>query len=180
MRTMIVTVLDVLGKDLRQMPLVEDHYLVEHFTAERSDHPLAERVRPRSLWRSLDDPDAAGPEDLIEDGDEQGVPVTDQQPQRIHPRAQFDRQVPGPLSHSCPGRAGSDLRCHADGVERQGVRDDDRLGLIVRFWNNRRFGNEGWFVRHERHLRLREHRRFHATDAGPRAGFEWAGLEWAG
>jgi hypothetical protein len=51
--TVIVIVLGVFGKDLGQVSLVEDQYPVAHLTAERSDHPLADRIRPWCLWRVL-------------------------------------------------------------------------------------------------------------------------------
>ena len=88
MWTIIVIVLGVFGKDLGQMPLVEDQHPVEHLTAERSDNPLTDRIRPWSVRRGFDDPEAVGSEDLVEGRGELGVPVTDQEPQRIHPGAQ--------------------------------------------------------------------------------------------
>jgi hypothetical protein len=101
-------VLGVFGEDLGQMLVVEDQHLVEYLAAERSDNPLADRVRPWGLRRNLDDPDAASSEDLIEGGDELGVPVTDQEPQLTHPRAQLHGQVPGLLCHPWPGRVRGD------------------------------------------------------------------------
>src|SRR3954466_5776126 len=71
------------------MLLVEDQHLVEHLSAKRSDNPLADRVRPRGLRRGLDDPYTGGPEDLVKGGNELGVPVTDQESQRIQPLIQF-------------------------------------------------------------------------------------------
>jgi hypothetical protein len=53
MWTLIVIVLGIFGEDLGQMSIVEDQHPVEHLTAERSDNPLADRVRAWSLWRGL-------------------------------------------------------------------------------------------------------------------------------
>jgi hypothetical protein len=44
------------------------------------------RVRPRRLWRSLDDVDAVGRQHRIKGIDELGVAVTDQEPQPVQLR----------------------------------------------------------------------------------------------
>lgn len=51
-RAVLVIVVGVLGENLGQMLLVENQHLIEHLTAERADHALADRVRLRSLRRS--------------------------------------------------------------------------------------------------------------------------------
>jgi hypothetical protein len=66
----MVMVVGVFGEDLGQIPRVEDQHPIQHLTAQRSHHPLADRIRSR---RAFDDPDAAGSEDLIEGGDELGA-----------------------------------------------------------------------------------------------------------
>jgi hypothetical protein len=146
MRTMIVIVRGVFGDGFGQVPLVEDQHPIEHLTAKRSDDALADRIRPWSVWRGFDDPEAGGAEDLIEGGDELGVAVTDQEPQRVHPGTQLHGQVPGLLSHPYPGRVGGDpgqvqpaatvldeyqdiqaLQC--DRVDREEVTRDDPMSL---------------------------------------------------
>src|SRR5258708_29312937 len=59
-RTMIIIVVGVLGEDLGQMLLVEDQHVLEHLPAERSDNPLADRVRPGDSEISGPEPDLVG------------------------------------------------------------------------------------------------------------------------
>src|SRR5258705_8256008 len=65
-REVLIIVLGVLGEDLGEMFLVEDQYLAEQLPAQRSDHALADRVRPRGLRRSPPDPHTTSAEDLVE------------------------------------------------------------------------------------------------------------------
>jgi hypothetical protein len=57
-RPMAVVVHSVLIKHVRKMGLVDHQQPVEQFAAQGAHHPLADRVRPRSPWRTEDDPDA--------------------------------------------------------------------------------------------------------------------------
>src|SRR6266481_442857 len=49
-----LVIVDIRGKDTAQMALIEDHYVIQTFTANRTDHALDVRVLPRRAWRRDD------------------------------------------------------------------------------------------------------------------------------
>ncbi len=76
-RTVRVVVLDILGKDHLEVTSSEDEHPIEALAPQRTDRPLANGVRPKCPGRGLDDPDALGPNDLVEEPGELGVLVHD-------------------------------------------------------------------------------------------------------
>src|SRR5947207_4101568 len=72
---------------------------VQELTAERANDTFTDRIRPRRPRRRLDDLDALGVENAIECQHVFAVPVTDQEPQRVHPGTEVHRQVPRLLGH---------------------------------------------------------------------------------
>ena len=65
-----VVMLKVFGQYLAQMVLIDDQQPVEKFPAQGTDHPLADRVRPRRLRWAGHNPDALRREHGIEGGGE--------------------------------------------------------------------------------------------------------------
>jgi hypothetical protein len=76
---MNVIVLDVLTQDEPQVPLAGDQHPVQALAAGAGNPPLRDRVRPRRLDRSLDDPHAGRGEDRVEGRGELGVAVPEQE-----------------------------------------------------------------------------------------------------
>jgi hypothetical protein len=56
----------------------QDQDVVEQLAADRADHSLTDRVRPRCARRALEDLDALSLEDRVERGGEAAVAVSDQ------------------------------------------------------------------------------------------------------
>src|SRR4051794_34078956 len=96
-RAVLVVVLGVGVEDASGMSLVADQQVVERFAAEGSDDPFAVGVHPWSPWRGLHGLDAVGGEDRVEGPGVFGVPITDQEAQRVNTGAQLGGQVPGLL-----------------------------------------------------------------------------------
>jgi hypothetical protein len=65
----------VLAQDGHQVPVVPDQGPVQQLTAAAADPAFHDRIHPRRLNARAGNPDASGPEDLIERGGEAGVPV---------------------------------------------------------------------------------------------------------
>jgi hypothetical protein len=66
-----------------EVAAVEDQQPVETFGADGSDEPLGDRVCLRRPCGRLDDPDAAGPEHLVEGAAVLAVAVADQEPRAL-------------------------------------------------------------------------------------------------
>jgi len=99
-RPLAVVMGSELPKDSLEVTSAEDQHVVEALAASRLYPPLGERVRLRGLDRGLDDPDAFGPEDLVEGTAVLRVTIPDQKPNASKPLPH--RQIPGLLGH--PGR----------------------------------------------------------------------------
>jgi hypothetical protein len=72
-----------LQKESLEVPPAEDQQVVEALPACRPHPPFGERVRLRGPEGGADDPNAFGPEDLVERTGELGVPVSDQEPDAL-------------------------------------------------------------------------------------------------
>src|SRR5665213_1436007 len=117
-RPVSVVVGDVLGQDSFQMSTTEDEHPVEALSTYGADEALGEGVGLRSPDRGADDPDAFGPEDLVETRGELGVPVTDQELDGMDPILQHHGQVPRLLDNPGTGRMSGDPgHMHPSGVE---------------------------------------------------------------
>ena len=78
-----VVVLDVLVDYDLEMPTTEDKHPVKTLTPDRADEAFGVGVGTRCTdWRT-NDPNALGTEDLVEAGRELGVPVPDQELDRL-------------------------------------------------------------------------------------------------
>src|SRR3974390_192870 len=99
MRPMGVVVLDVLVDHGFEVTLTEDEHAIKALPPDGSDETLGERIGTRSPDRRADDPDALGTEDLVEAGRELGIPIPDQELDRLRTLGDFIRQIPGLLDH---------------------------------------------------------------------------------
>jgi hypothetical protein len=83
-----VVVVDVFGEEGFEVASAGDEQPVGALAADAADPPLGDRVRCRCLHRGADDPGADRGEHRVEGGRELGVPVPDQE---------FDRLCSGPV-----------------------------------------------------------------------------------
>jgi hypothetical protein len=65
-RTLAVVMVDVLAQDALELTTADDEQPVEALLAQRADEALGVRIGVRGLDGRADDPDAVGPEDLVE------------------------------------------------------------------------------------------------------------------
>ena len=99
-----VVVLEVLGDDAVQVPVVGDQDPVEALLADRLHHALCVGVRDGRADRREDDADTVGLEHGVEGGRELGVAVADQDPDALEDVV--DGQVPGLLGDPAAVRVG--------------------------------------------------------------------------
>jgi hypothetical protein len=103
-----VVVLKVLGQHLSQVVLVDDQQPVEELPAQGTYHSFAGRVRPRSLRRAGQDPDALRGEHGIERAVELARAVPDQELDRGRTTSEVHQQVAGCLRRPRAVRASGD------------------------------------------------------------------------
>jgi hypothetical protein len=65
-RTVAVILPDVFGQHLAEMPLAEDHHVIQALAAERAHEPLRVGIRPPRPDRRVDNPRAVPGEDAVE------------------------------------------------------------------------------------------------------------------
>ena len=86
---------------------------VQQLTTDRADPPLGEGVRSRCPHWRPQDPDALGGEDRIEGVGDPGVPVAQQEPERLDAVRQVHEEGTGLLGDPFPGWVGR----HAEDVD---------------------------------------------------------------
>ena len=99
MRAVAVVMLDELVDHGVEVTPAEDQHAIEALPADSADEALGEGVGTRRPDRRADDPNALGAEDLVEAGRELGVPVADEEIDRLRTLGEFIGQVPGLLDH---------------------------------------------------------------------------------
>ena len=102
MRARGVVVVDVFGEDPSQVRFAENDDMVEEFTADRSDHPLSERVLPERTWRNHDFLGSHVLESLLETVAVETIVITDQIRRSLVEGEGLDDLLCGP----CRGRMG--------------------------------------------------------------------------
>jgi hypothetical protein len=108
-------------EDLPSVAFVDDQYPLEQFAAQRSDHPFADRIRPRrSRWTGKD-PDAV----RDERPGEPRVTVSEQERDRGGALAEVHQQGAGGLSSPRTGR----MRAHPDQICPAGAMRDGDQGV---------------------------------------------------
>lgn len=105
MRARGVVVVDVFGEDPSQVRFAEKDDMIEAFTADRSDHPLSERVLPGRTWRDHDFLDSHVLEPLLEAVAVDAIAITDQMLRSLVEGEGLDDLLCGP----CRGRMGGDI-----------------------------------------------------------------------
>jgi hypothetical protein len=131
-RPVLVVMDHVFGQDLFQLSMTEDEHPVEALSTYGADETLGVGVGLRSPDRGADDPDAFGPEDLVEARSELGVPVTDQELDWMDPIIQHHRQVPRLLDNPGTGRMSGDPgHMYPSGVDLDEEEHVERLSSTV-------------------------------------------------
>src|SRR5256886_14602468 len=91
------------------MPLAEDQHPVEEFSAQGADEALADRVHPRSLDSSTQNPGTGGPEYGVKGAGEVRSAITNQELDVCEPLVEAEGQVAGllhgPLASGVRGNA---------------------------------------------------------------------------
>lgn len=87
MRSFLVVMSHVAPKDSLEVPPSQDQGVIETLGSYGSNEAFGESVGSRGPYRSWDDPDALGSEDLVEGTGELGVSVSDEEPHGIDPLA---------------------------------------------------------------------------------------------
>ena len=100
-----MVILEVLTENPEQMPLAQHDVVIEAFTADRSDHPLSERVLPGRTWRDHDFLDSHVLESLLEAVAVDAIAITDQIRRYLVEGEGLDDLLCGP----CRGRMGGDI-----------------------------------------------------------------------
>ncbi|MGH3402547.1 MAG: hypothetical protein ACRDRJ_08575 [Streptosporangiaceae bacterium] len=121
----------VLVKDGHQVPLIPDQGPVQQLTAAGADPAFHDRIQPRRLNGGAGNPDASGPEDLIERGGEAGVPVVQDE---LCPRPggfEVHQQIPGLLPNPRLGAMGVLVATALAYFASKGKANDFGLGGIV-------------------------------------------------
>jgi hypothetical protein len=89
MRAPVVIISKVAGQDAREMPLVEDHYVVQALPADTPDQSLHIWVLPRTPWGDDDLLDAHVLDTLPKGCAIDAVPIAEEIPGRLVPRERF-------------------------------------------------------------------------------------------
>jgi len=121
MRPVAVVVHDELVDHGFEVTSADDEHAIKALPSDSADEAFSEGVGTRSSDRRADDPNALGAEDLVEAGRELGVPVADQEPDRLRALGEFMGEIPGLLGH--PGTCW--MRRHSRHEDLPGVEFDE-------------------------------------------------------
>jgi hypothetical protein len=115
MRPVAVGVHDELVDHGFEVTSADDEHAIKALPSDSAEEAFSEGVGTRSSDRRADDPNALGAEDLVEAGRELGVPVADQEPDRMCALGEFMGEIPGLLGLWVP-RIPSDLVTPPTGI----------------------------------------------------------------
>src|ERR1700756_5278153 len=79
----------VIRQQMAEMPVAQDHDMVEALASDRSDQPFNMTVLPRRAWRDRPIPDTHGSQPACDHDTKGGVTIADEVARRLIPRECF-------------------------------------------------------------------------------------------